>query len=164
MRGFEREFKIGHDHIRVGIDHWNDVKDMYPAICSGIPFSPIQYLLLDYDLNYAPREWQHIVHEYRLRRAMVVQSSPRRHWLVSFSFMDDFNLLEIMWHCSADREHCAYMMRDGFVGIRLKIKVAGYPKLLYEIINDKGTVGYDYNKEREFRRNFGMEVTNDGRV
>ena len=171
MREFEREFKIGHEHLGVYIAKWNDIKDKLPAICSGLPFSPIQYLLLDYDENYCPNEWQRWVDNYGLRRSLVIESSPKRYWNISFSFMRYLDVLKIMWKCSADRDFCSYMMLDGYVGIRVKEKVVGYPKLLYEIVNDKTsrTVRYNYDLEDEVRKNFGwqpakipVEVTQNG--
>jgi len=156
MRRFSKTFDIGHKHIKLYFAEYDDRKDVCPAMCSGIAFEQPQYLFLDYDTEKPMKEGWHIVEEYELHRGLVVESSPNRYWFISFSPMNIADICEIMFFSSADKKHCAHMMWDGFVAIRLKEKVEGYPRIHYEMINQKGTNFYDYDRERAFREFFGM--------
>jgi len=157
MRRFLKTFKLGHKTIKLYVAEYDDRKDEYLAIGSGIPFEQPHYLFLDYDEKHVMKEWQHIVDEYELRRALIIESSPERYWFISFSPMHIADICEIMYFSEADKKHCASMMRDGAVYIRVDSKVRGYPKIFHELINRNGTNFYDYDKEKVFRELIGAE-------
>jgi hypothetical protein len=136
-----------------------DSDDTHFAILSGDSFNPdypSHYLLLDYDKNYVPEEWNLIVKEYKLRRAQVWESSKGRYWLTSFSLIPAGQVLEIMYWSKCDKNQAQFMFKDGFVGLRLsKKKDPEYPKLIDTIDNedvkdDKEAKFYNYDVEKIF--------------
>jgi len=158
MRRINRLFKIGRHAFNITFGMY-DSDDTHFAILSGDSFNPdypSHYLLLDYDKNYVPEEWNLIVKEYKLRRAQVWESSKGRYWLTSFSLIPAGQVLEIMYWSKCDKNQAQFMFKDGFVGLRLsKKKDPEYPKLIDTIDNedvkdDKEAKFYNYDVEKIF--------------
>jgi hypothetical protein len=128
--------------------------DVLAAIGSGIPWKEPQFPFLDYDENYQKAEWEYIVKTYSMRRALIVESSPERYWFASFSPKPIADIAEMMFHSSADKLHCASLLKNGAVYIRLtsKQEQTGYPKIVDAIKNPKGTNFYNLNFEKVFRK------------
>jgi hypothetical protein len=152
MRRFVRTFKIGNRIVKLNIIEFNLDKDVHEAIGSGIPWKEPQYLLLDYDENYQKTEWKYIVEMYSLRRGLIFESSPERYWFTSFSPMHIADIAEIMFHSSADKKHCAHLLKEGAVYLRYDQKQKGYPKVVDVINNPKGINFYNFDAEKVYRK------------
>ena len=151
MRRFMKTYNIFGRKVFVHLVAYDD-HDMHTAMCSGLPFKEPQYLFLDYDDKYEEREWEWMTKEYELRRALVVESSPEKHWYLSFSPLPIGIIAEIMFHSRCDKNHAQYLLKDGFVGIRLSSKKReGYPRIIKEIVNMKGKNFYNWDMERVFK-------------
>jgi hypothetical protein len=130
-----------------------DKNDTYAYLTSGIPHEEPQFLYLDYDEFYEPEEWERIVKENSLRRALAIESSPLRFWLVSFSPLPIGKICEIMFNSTADKKHCAHLFTEGFVSLRLSKKSKfgnEYPRLKHTYNNPEGTNFYDFDREKAF--------------
>jgi hypothetical protein len=154
MRRFLKTFQIGSRTVKLNIAVFNK-EDLHEAIGSGIPWKEPQYLFLDYDANYQKTEWEYIVNTYSLRRGLGVESSPGKYWFNSFSPMNVADIAEIMFHSSSDKRHCGFLLKDGAVYIRYTSKQKGYPKIVDEINNSKGTNFYNFDAERVYRNLIG---------
>jgi len=151
MKRFMKTYNILGRKVFVHLVAYDD-HDMHTAMCSGLPFKEPQYPFLDYDKNYEPEEWEWITKEYEFRRALVVESSPKKYWYLSFSPSPIGIIAEIMFHSHCDKNHAQYLLKDGFVGIRLSSKKReGYPRIIKEIVNMEGKNFYNWDMERVFK-------------
>jgi hypothetical protein len=151
MRRFMKTVNVLGRKLFIHLVSYND-SDMHTAMCSGIPFKEPQYLFMDYDAEYMPQEWEWITNEYELRRALVIESSPQKFWYLSFSPLPVGIISEIMFNSQCDKNHAQYLLKEGCVAIRLSSKkVEGYPRIVKEIVNMKGTNFYNWDMERTFR-------------
>lgn len=138
-------------NVFVHIVEYRD-RDMQTAICSGLPFKEPQYPFLDYDDKYVPEEWEWITRAYEYRRSLVIETSPEKYSYLSFSPSPIGIIAEIMFNSQCDKNHAQYLLKEGYVAIRVsRKKRKGYPKIIKEIVNMKGTNFYDFNKEKLFR-------------
>lgn len=153
MRRFVTTFKIPiiNTDFFIHIVAYRD-RDMHTALCSGLPFKEPQYLIMDYDERYKPNEWQWITWEYDYKRALIVESSPKKYWYLTFSPSPIGIIAEIMFNSQCDKNHAQYLLKKGYVAIRLSSKKKGYPRIIKEITNFAGTNFYNWDMERLFRQ------------
>jgi hypothetical protein len=190
MRRFMKTYNILGRKVFVHLVAYDD-HDMHTAMCSGLPFKEPQYVFLDYDDNYEPEEWEWITKEYSYKRSLAVESSPKKYWFLTFSPTYVGQIAEIMFHSHCDKNHAQYLLKDGFVGIRLSSKKRvphrfrrnpiahrfrrnpmteareGYPRIIKEIVNMKGTNFYNWDMERVFKdilKNGGSFTFDDVRI
>lgn len=133
-----------------------DRDDIYASISSGKPYADVQYLFMDFDDVYPLEEGEFIVEEYELKRAIIVESSPKKYQLLSFSPMPVGRILEIMFHSSCDKGHATQMMKKGYVDIRISAKkshgrIGRYPRFKKAIKNMEGTNFYNFDAERIYK-------------
>ena len=58
-----------------------------------------------------------------------------------------------MFNSKCDKNHAQYLLKEGYVAIRLSSKKQkGYPRIIDEIVNMQGTNFYQWNMERLFRQ------------
>jgi hypothetical protein len=165
MRRFMKTYNVLGRKVFVHIVEYKD-HDMHTAMCSGLPFQEPQYVFMDFDGQYEPEEWEWITKEYGFRRALVVESSPKKYWYLSFSPSPIGIIAEIMFNSHCDKNHAQYLLKDGFVGIRLSSKKRvprrfrrnpmieareSYPRIIKEIVNMEGTNFYNWDMERVFK-------------
>jgi hypothetical protein len=62
------------------------------------------------------------------------------------------NIAEIMFHSSADKKHCAHLLKEGAVYLRCDQKQKGYPRMVDVINNPKGTNFYNFDTEKVYRK------------
>lgn len=151
MRRFEKTLYVAGKAVKLFFALY-DSDDAQVAMTSGKPYDDKQYLFLDYDEAYEPEEWQWITEAFSRKRAIIVESSPKRYWYLCFSPFPIEDILEIMWHSNCDKTHASHLFRDGFVGIRLSKKsVEGYPRVIKIIENKAGKNFYDFDREKAYR-------------
>jgi len=181
MRRFMKTYNVLGRKVFVHIVEYKD-HDMHTAMCSGLPFQEPQYVFMDFDGQYEPEEWEWITKEYGFRRALVVESSPKKYWYLSFSPSPIGIIAEIMFNSHCDKNHAQYLLKDGFVGIRLSSKKRvprrfrrnpmieareSYPRIIKEIVNMEGTNFYNWDMERVFKdilKNGGSLTFDDVRI
>jgi hypothetical protein len=176
MRVFDKLLHLGRKAIKFHIAVY-DEGDTYAGMASGLPWKEPQFLFLDYDENYEPKEWEWIVNNYDLKRAIIIESSRKKYWSLSFTPLWFGIICEIMMHSKADKRRCQHLFRDGFVGIRLSKKkvsyarypnpkecfrVDEYPRVIKEIINRKETFSKDLNVYDFDREKFFIEIIEKG--
>ena len=131
--------------------HHDDLND---AIDSGLNGDLVQFLLLDYDKNY-PTDALEIMWTFGLRQGLIVESSPKRWWFLSFTPMPKKRIFEILWNSKLiDRSHAASFLRFRRSSIRITVKAAsiGYPKIRKVLWQKGGDLQfYDYDAERHYR-------------
>jgi hypothetical protein len=132
------------------------LSEMLYAVDSGNEFDEIQYLLMDYDENY-PTNGSKITRQYGFRRSLVIETSPDRWFLASFSPTPVKTIFDIMWHNKLmDRRHAACFLRRGYSALRVSEKAnsQGYPKIREALKNYDGRNFYDYTAEDNLRAVF----------
>jgi hypothetical protein len=149
LKRFFKTFKIGKRIVNAYFGFF-DEDDVHEAMASGVPWEEPQYLFLDYDEVWLKSQWQYIVDQYSLRRALVIESSPERYWLASFTPMHIADICEIMFHSSADKNHCAFQLKDGAVYLRYTSKQKGYPRIVEAINNQNGSNFYNFDAEKVY--------------
>ena len=137
--------------------------DMMPGIHSGPPFRHPQYLFLDYDakdLSLVAGEMERVVTEFKLRRGLVVESSPGKYWGLSFSYLEPEQAMEIHSKSGEDLNHTKHMLMKGYSVVRMGCKDGFVPKVVRVINNPKGERFYNFDFENWFMGQFKGGVKN----
>jgi hypothetical protein len=152
MRRFLRYFHVGDRTVKIHILEWRK-KDWLDALDSGLPYTEPQYLFMDYDKHNPLEEAEEIVNKYKLRRGLIVESSPSRYHFLSFSPLLISTIAEIMFYSSCDKRHAQQLLRRGCVGIRVvpKSDCKAIPKIIHVINNQDGENFYNLGYETIYR-------------
>jgi hypothetical protein len=121
------------------------------GIDSGRAKGGWHFILLDYDEHY-PEEFESLIKEYKIRRGLIVESSPKKYHALSFSKLKYGDMLAFASKSRADNKHKFCISNMGFSTLRVSAKNGVKPKVIKEIENKEGIRFYCYDEERLYRK------------
>jgi hypothetical protein len=148
VRRFVRRFRIGKRVVQLNIAVYDTG---FIAIDSGKPYQDVQYLFMDYDDFYPMVEGIKIIRDYKIRRALIIESTPKHFQLASFTPLPVPVIADILFHSKCDKRHAAQLFKRGSLGLRVSCKGGVKLRVVQTLRNYKGTNFYNYDAEREYR-------------
>lgn len=131
-----------------------DVDNSVIGLNSGKSRNTNHYILMDYDnlLDYSGLhdELFEIMKAYGLKRAMIIESSPGKYHVVSFTPQSFANIMKIMSESTCDKNQLAHTAKYGYSTIRFTAKHGFTPKVKEILRNDDGTNFYDFEAENAY--------------
>lgn len=125
-----------------------DTNRVQLGLNSGEPFRGSHFLFLDYDLTYPENEFSDILQFNKLRRGLIVESSPEHFHTLSFSPLPYSLMLGITSNSNCDSKHKSSTINNGFSTLRFTPKKNFQIRLVKTLENKDGTNFYSYNHEK----------------
>jgi len=147
------KFVVGNKVVYLNLDFKVfDVGDWQIALDSGKAFKGSHYLLLDYDHDF-PSEFARLVVDNKMKRGLILESTPGKYHAVSFTPLPFEDMIEIMRGSRCDPKQLSVTIKRGFSGIRVTAKKGFKIRVLKEINNrNKQTHFYNYHAEKAYLR------------
>jgi len=128
-----------------------NINNYQMALHSGMPFKRSHYLLLDYDEFNPVDDMIEIIMKYKLKRALVLESSPGKYHGISFTPLPYEKMIEIMRESESDMSHLSVSIKRGFSAIRVTPKESFKIRITKELNNrNPGTNFYNYDAEKVY--------------